>query len=113
MKRLYNALKKQVRKEKNQKVRTSRDGRKITIVGRQAFQRTSISPRELVFLRREPDNSVDPNAIGAYKANGEQFGRVTRKIAAGLSQKLPLGVVWYGHIYSGSTGQWKCTIQLK
>ena len=109
MKRSYNALKKQVGKEKYRKERTSRDGRKITIVGRQAFQKTFISPRELVFLRREPDNSIDPNAIGAYKANGEQFGRV-RKIAAGLSQELPLGVVSYGRIYSGSTGQWKCTI---
>ena len=59
------------------------------------------------------DDSVDPNAIGAYKANGEQFGRVNRKVAAVLSQELALGVVWYGHKYSGSTGKWKCKIQLK
>ena len=82
-------------------------------MGRQAFQRTFISPRELVFLRREPDNPVDYNAIGAYKKNGEQFGRVTRKIETRLSQELHLGAVWYGHICSGSTGKWKCTMQLK
>ena len=105
--------KKQVGKENNKKERSSRDGRKITIVGRQAFQRTFISLRDFVFLRREADNHVDYNAIGAYKANGKQFGRVTRKIATRLSQELHLGAVCYGHICSGSTGKWKCTMQLR
>ena len=40
-------------------------------------------------------------------------GRVSRKVAASLSQELDLCVIWYAHVYSGSTGKWKCKIQLK
>ena len=105
-------MKKQVGKSNHKQNRISRDGRKITIVGRHAFKEAVISPRELIFLRRQPDNAEDSNAIGAYKANGVQIGHIIRKVAASLSQELDLGVVWYGYIESGATSKWRCTVRL-
>eukprot|EP00493_Phyllostaurus_siculus_P026885 UN27231 len=105
-------MKKKVGKCSHKQNIISRGGRKITIVGRHAFKEAVISPRELIFLRGQPDNADDSNVIGAYKANGVQIGHVIRKVAASLSQELDLGVVWYGHIESGATGKWRCTVRL-
>ena len=85
---------------------------KVVIVGRHAFQETILGHEQPLFLRREPNNPHDSNAIGAYTLAGEQIGHVNRKVASVLAKCMDVDEKWYGIVYSGHEGKWKCTALL-
>src|SRR5688572_16380897 len=56
------------------------EGRSATI--------SQLSLRELVVLRREPDNPSDPNAIMVLTRSGQPLGHIRRELASCLSPKM-------------------------
>ena len=47
-----------------------------------------LSLRDRVFLRREPSNRADPNAIMVVTEDRQQLGHIRRELAAYLSAHL-------------------------
>lgn len=84
--------------------------KKITIVGRNHYPNVNLSNQQTVFLKREPENAVDPNAIAAYTLTGEKFGHVTAKFAKTLVHELPVGQMLFAVVTSGHAGTYPCSV---
>jgi hypothetical protein len=59
-----------------------------------ALQSPEVSPGSVLTLRREPDNTHDPNAIAVLASSGAQVGFVAREVAASLADELDAGATW-------------------
>lgn len=59
----------------------------VTFEGRQAIV-AQLSLKEQIWLRREPDNPHDRNAIRVERQNGQQIGYLSRALAATLARSL-------------------------
>ena len=87
-------------------------GQRVTIVGRQAYKDVQLNPSERVYLSREPNNQDDSNAIAACKSNGDVFGHVRKTKARIMAHHMQLDDILKGIVVSGSSSEWRCTIQL-
>jgi len=59
----------------------------VTFEGRQAIV-AQLSPNAQVWLRREPHNPYDRNAIRVDRQNGQQIGYINRILAASLAERF-------------------------
>jgi len=59
----------------------------VTYENRQQVVR-QLTPGETVWLRREPHNQFDPNAIRVERANGQQIGYIAKELARSLAAPL-------------------------
>ena len=75
--------------------------------------RIHVTEGEEIYLLREPKNSHDVNAVGAYKSDGQPIRHIGRTMAAVLASIMPLEEKWYGSVCSGHTGRWKCSVLMK
>ena len=63
------------------------------------------NPREVMEVRREFNNPVDPNAMSVLREGGEQVGRVPANLCGAFRQLLEIGYTRkIIRIYTGSIG---------
>ena len=84
----------------------------ITIVGRNHYQDVTLSPRESIFLKREPENEHDIYAVGAYKNSGIMFGHVYAPMARKLCRILQTDDNLRGQVCSGHNGSYRCKVTI-
>ena len=71
-----------------------------------------MTPKERIFLQREPENTYDENAIAAYKQSGILFGHVIGSTAQKLSSILTVEDTLPGFVSSGAHGKFRCTVTI-
>ncbi len=60
----------------------------------EAIESDAVAPGRPLELRRDPENTHDPNAIAVHSGDGEQVGWVPRELAEELAPKLDAGEIW-------------------
>ena len=75
----------------------------VTFEGRQQVAAKLVSD-EMLVVRRQLDNPVDPNAIALVRGTGEKVGYLRRQIACVLAPVMDSGTRYVGHVIEVTGG---------
>lgn len=71
----------------------------------------------MVFLKAEPKNAYDPNAVGIFNAKGQQLGYIQKDTAKLVSPGLLAGGQSEAHVdkVTGGNGKaaWGCNLSIR
>jgi SWI/SNF-related matrix-associated actin-dependent regulator of chromatin subfamily A3 len=77
------------------------------------YYRGHVSPGEMVFVRREPHNAYDSNAIQVLNVRREQIGHIPRTVASKLAPFMDRDQLTIEGYTTGYKGDFDCPIALQ